>query len=57
MSDRTIEMLLAAIVVFNAAMTALNIVMYVIHGEAISLGAAVFCGCMFVWSLVNATRA
>lgn len=42
-------------VVVNALATALNVALYVGSGSLISLGAAVFCGAMLLWSIAMAT--
>jgi hypothetical protein len=39
--------------VWNAAAVAVNVVLYEAHGKPISLGAAIFCGFMFVSTLVT----
>ena len=56
MSDRAIFAVLWGCVVVNAGTTALNVALYAAHGDVLALGAAVFCGCCFVVSLVNAVR-
>jgi len=48
--------LLIAVVILNAGFTAVNAALYVAEGQPISLGAAVFCGLMFAWSLAMLLR-
>jgi len=47
-------LVLIIVLIVQAAMTAMNVYMYALHGQAVSLAGAAFCGLMFITCLAMA---